>query len=501
MSSTADLVQEPRPSARPTPAQRLLYAREVITVEPVIGAYMLASQLCVPAIFNLEFEKSCRSNLAFGDAVCEAVLAGDVANITDQNNRVQVVINDVHSWQLPLQTVVPIVLILFLGSFSDRHSWRKPFLIMPFVGELISVAGCILSVVFMVDWTLEVQGMFQVIIPSLFGGQPMITMAIFAYIADVSSLEMRTLRIGVVQIVISIIVPLSQSFSAHLFELIGYYGVFLTAGAIYAFGIAYAAFWIKEPHKPRLGSIGETVRDMFDPRHAIDTFNLVLRKQPGVNRLYLVLMLAVVLIYSMVADGENGLFFLYTQHQFGWTVIELTYFSTVNTLIHLVGTALAVPFFTKVLYLSDMMILFLTFVDKIAANFIFGFANSVSLLYTAAAVTLITGVTPIGMRSFQTKIVSENDLGKAQSLFGVFEALAPAIASPVYNKLIYNNTITSFPAAFFFFSILLYAVGSILIMRIYATEKLKNRGISEEKGVDNNGKQIPMDNIIEVTHM
>lgn len=70
--------------------------------------------------------------------------------------------------------------------------------------------------------------------------------------------------------------------------------------------------------------------------------------------------------------------------------------------------------------------------------------------------SFITGITAVGIRSLATKIVSENDLGKAQSLFGICEAIAPAVAIPFYNKGIYNNTIAILSSTFFFVGILLY---------------------------------------------
>lgn len=82
---------------------------------------------------------------------------------------------------------------------------------------------------------------------------------------------------------------------------------------------------------------------------------------------------------------------------------------------------------------------------------------------SAVFVSFITGVTAVGIRSLATKIVSENDLGKAQSLFGICEAIAPAISVPIYNKGIYNHTINNFPAAVFTFGILLYVICSIII--------------------------------------
>lgn len=45
------------------------------------------------------------------------------------------------------------------------------------------------------------------------------------------------------------------------------------------------------------------------------------------------------------------------------------------------GTIIAVPLFTKFLKLHDLIILLLTFLDKIIANLFFGFAKDSILMY------------------------------------------------------------------------------------------------------------------------
>lgn len=145
--------------------------------------------------------------------------------------------------------------------------------------------------------------MVQTVIPSFFGGQAMITMATFAYIADVSSVEMRTLRIGIVQIVLNICVPVAQGLSGILFVKIGYIGVLIIAGCCYLLSIIYCWFYIREPKKPHVLSITAFLKDALDPKHAMGTFTLLLKKSPGYSRISLVLLLLILFIYSLVSVG------------------------------------------------------------------------------------------------------------------------------------------------------------------------------------------------------
>ncbi|CAG9762387.1 unnamed protein product [Ceutorhynchus assimilis] len=515
MESTADLVtksvgdltvEEPlaKTFKQMTVKERVGYIKEVITVEPLIATYIISAILAKPALLVLEYEKACKANLGLNDTVCDTIINSEELVYVNETTQIQLLISDVHSWQLPIQSIMPLILVLFLGSYSDRHQWRKPFLLLPLIGELFAVAGCIISVTFMRSWNLELHGFVQAIVPSFFGGQTMLVMAVFAYIADVSTLEMRTLRVGIVQIVINACVPTVQSFSAVLFKAINYTGVLFIAGAFYSIGIVYGMFWIKEPKRPDKTTKKNFLVDIFDTKHAIDTFKLVFKKNPDNDRLFIVSLLVGMFVYTMVNVGEESVFFLYTKAFLNWSIVEYTSFSTANTLIHLVGTIIAVPLFTKIFKLHDLTILLLTFLDKIVCNIFLGLATDSVLMYVGAAVSLITGVTAISLRSLATKVVSQNDLGKAQSLFGIVEAIGPAVAAPVYNVGVYTHTYETLPSAYFYFSALIYGAYAVVIILMYVRDRRKPKESVATNGVKNNDevkeKPIQMDDI-QITHM
>ncbi|CAH1363733.1 unnamed protein product [Tenebrio molitor] len=492
--SIADLRPEVKTFKTMTGKERLLYVKEVITVEPLIAAYLMASVICGPALNYLEFEKGCRSDLKLEDAVCDIILTEVDHNYTAENDEIQTLIGNMHSWQVPLQSVVPLILVLFLGSYSDRHKLRKPFLLIPIFGEFFAVVGCILCVVFMKEWPLASQGIAQTVVPSFFGGPTMLIMAVFAYIADVSSEEMRTLRVGVVQIVLNICTPVGQAVSGILFTSIGYIGVLSLAACCYLFAVLYGIFWIKEPKTPEVASKKSFISDAFDPKHAVETFNLLF-KGSGNMRVFLLAVLFIQIIYSLVVTGEGGVFYLYAQGFFGWGPVEYSLFLTINTVVHLVGTLIGIPLFTKFLEMGDFMILAVTFLDKIVANVIFGLAKTVTILYVATAVSIITGISTIAIRSLATKIVSPDDLGKAQSLFGICEAIGPALAAPVYNKVIYLNTLDTLPAAYFYFGAILYALSLFIIMWMYYKNKASK---VEDQSSKANGKHSEN---LQMTHL
>ncbi|KAF5299927.1 hypothetical protein FQR65_LT09322 [Abscondita terminalis] len=504
MSSTTELVDIPlqreklengikkeKTFKEMTMKERFSYIGEIITIEPLLCCYLMASVLCGPALTNLEFEKSCKANENFNDTVCKAILTGSYKeeNFTLENDIVQQNIVKMHSWQNPMQSVMPIILVLFLGSYSDRHKIRKPFLLLPIIGEFFAVAGCILCVIFMRELPLEFQGFVQTIVPSFLGGPTMIIMASFAYIADVSTLEMRTLRVGVVQIVLNIWTPIVQSFSGVLFAEIGYIGILIFAAVIYVIGLVYGIFWIKEPKQPV---------DVEDKKSLIKIF-LIRVMQSKLSKFFLKKLKET---KELEYCCEATVFFLFIQTLYQWTVVEFSFLLTFNTVIHLVGTIVALPLLANVFKLNDLLITVISFVDKIAANIVFVSFTTIVGLYVGIAVSIIIAIATISIRSQATKIVSEDDLGKAQSLFAIVEAVAPVVSIPLYNEGIYSYTLESYPQAFFFLSIALYIAAIIILIWLYIREKRK---VSAKNAVEQNGlhdlEKVKDDNVVETTHM
>lgn len=310
MESTNDLVTRSandlnakKPFKSMTFREKLSYIKTVITVEPLIALYFTPTLICYPALYTLELEKACRVNGGFNDTVCDLILAGnDTYEL--ENNRVQEIIADLHSWQYPMQNFVPLILIIFLASYSDRHKIRKPFLLIPILGELLAIIGCILCVVFMRQLPIEVQGFSQTVIPSFLGGSTTLIMAIFAYISDISTVEMRTLRIGIIQIILTVCSLLS-ALGGYLFTLIGYYGVLGIGGVMYLTAFCYGVIFVKEEsRRPKYEDTKACCHDLFDPMHAINTVKLLIPTNKAVKTKQLYLVLIVFFISAFVTYGK-----------------------------------------------------------------------------------------------------------------------------------------------------------------------------------------------------
>lgn len=76
-------------------------------------------------------------------------------------------------------------------------------------------------------------------------------------------------------------------------------------------------------------------------------------------------------------------------------------------------------------------------------------------MYVAALVDTLNGTSFISMRAIASKLVTSDELGKVNSLFGAAESLAPMLYAPLY-ATVYAATLTYLPGAFFLLGLLAY---------------------------------------------
>lgn len=291
---------------RKTLRGKLVHAWRNLTVEPLLACYLLPSALTALAVDNLNLEKACRVNLRYNATVCDALTARLVDDFRDQDIEAQRLVTQMAAWRNALRASLPALLALFVGSWSDRRARRKPLLLVPLAGELVTCGGLLLCTRFFAEWPLEVAGAVQGLFTALSGGAMVTIMAVFSYVGDVTSEEDRTFRIGVVNMCVFLCVPLGTALSGVLFKQLGFYGMFSLAAALYALGLVYGAFFLKEAKTPvpRPPDVG-FARDFFDPRHVVETFSVALKRREDSRRLRLLLLIVLFVLVLGPSFGER----------------------------------------------------------------------------------------------------------------------------------------------------------------------------------------------------
>lgn len=161
-----------------------------VTVEPILGVFQLSMIMSSLTTQNLNMQKACRVNLNLGQTVCFALENKNATSYRNEEMEVQQLVTKMMLWQSPIQNIVPCILVMFVGSWSDRNQKRKPFMMLPIIGELVRNVGLVICVYFFYELSMEVAGVIESIPSAVTGGLPVLMLAMFAYVGDISTVSL-----------------------------------------------------------------------------------------------------------------------------------------------------------------------------------------------------------------------------------------------------------------------------------------------------------------------
>lgn len=232
--------------------QRLKIIKANITVEPILACYVMPSVLASLATQNLNLEKACLVNLNYSTEICDALKSRQTENYTEHEEKVQTLIAQIQAWKNVVQTAIPVIIILFVGAWSDKTGKRKACILMPIVGEFLTCLGFIVNTYYFLELPAEVAALTESIFPAITGGWFTNFVGTFSYIGDITTPEDRTYRVGIVNLCMSLGYPIGSALSGVLLTWIGYYGIFSLSASLYLFSLIYGHFYLEDPSpKPR----------------------------------------------------------------------------------------------------------------------------------------------------------------------------------------------------------------------------------------------------------
>ncbi|CAH2075033.1 unnamed protein product, partial [Iphiclides podalirius] len=413
-----------------TRKEKMKYVKSNITVEPILTLFMVPSVLTLLAAQNLYIDKACRVNLQFGDEVCMDLRLRKTDNHTSQEIEVQKLIASVQSWRSVVNTIVPTLLMLFIGAWSDKTGRRKICMLMPIFAELMTCLLNIINTYFFYEISVEWTVLIDIIFPSLTGGW-------------------YTMFLGF---------PIGMGFSGVLIKYLGYYGVFSIAGSIHLFNFCYLYFTIEDhtwlenkQKKKRSGCIGFLI-EFFDVKSLKETLGIVFKKGRNNRRLHLCLILTCVCLHFGPLMGELSVMYIFVRYRFNWDEMHYSIYSTYSLIMHSIGTIFSISVFSKKLKAHDSVLGIISAASKIAGALVLTFAVKGYQAYLCPLVEILNGTSAIALRSLSSKLVSYQELGRLNSLFGLVETIMPLIYAPVYTK-VYVATLHFLPGTVFLLSI------------------------------------------------
>ncbi|XP_066901255.1 proton-coupled folate transporter-like [Halyomorpha halys] len=295
---------------------KIRYILRNITVEPMISLYIVGTVIVTLAAQNLSLEKACKVNLQFGE-ICGYIEHKVLANFSVEENAVQHLVATVSIWKSLLHSSVPALLIFLFGSWSDRNSKRKPCMLVPIAGDFLAAIGLIVCS-YLDFLSVQTTSIVEVIFPAITGDSVTVLMAVFSYMGDITTMKTRTLRIGIVNVCISVSNKIGSAVSGVLFKKLGFYGVFSLSACIVATSFLYGYFMVPEVPSPEDNSrsrkqgsgITAFMKDFFDLQHIKVTFCTAFKVGPNNRRKRVILLIVVALLLYGPHCGKYYTYFL-----------------------------------------------------------------------------------------------------------------------------------------------------------------------------------------------
>ncbi|XP_078042293.1 lysosomal proton-coupled steroid conjugate and bile acid symporter SLC46A3 [Augochlora pura] len=165
-----------------------------ISVEPTMWLYMMAYMITSVVEQAFFVYKACRVDHGFSEDVCSNLTYNQTIK-----SAVQMTVSNFHQWNNIAGHVVPIILALFFGNWSDRYG-RKLLLIMGLTGKFIYSFMVVVNSM-MDTWNLN-SVVYTASLPmGILGADVAIFGSCFAYISDITTVKQRTMRIMILDIV------------------------------------------------------------------------------------------------------------------------------------------------------------------------------------------------------------------------------------------------------------------------------------------------------------
>ncbi|KAL3289024.1 hypothetical protein HHI36_003467 [Cryptolaemus montrouzieri] len=450
-----------------TSIQKLKFVFTHITVEPIVLFFVIAWNIKFLTSQNLWLEKACRVNLNYNSSTCHAMVMRNATGFEPfQEIQVQQLVSKMVAIRSICMGSLPAILMLFIGSWSDRHGRRKPVIMMPILGEVIGCFLLFVCVYYFSDVSLEYTALSEIIPNSLTGGWFTAFLGFFSYVSAFGDDENKTIRMGAVSVCENIGTTIGVFLIGFLVKALGFIWMYAISLAMYVTAIIYGHFMLKENRIVHGEEKKNAIKDFFDFDNVKRTFEICFKEGPQNRKWKMVILMFIDMMLVGPLCGEINVLYLYTILRFSWTELDFSIFFSINYILQILGSIFGVPFFSKYLKLDDAMLGVVGLIGKIVSYFIYAFATSTFHFYAGAVIEIFYAISYIALRSLMAKIVAPHELGQSNSVFGICEAIMPLVFGPFYTTL-YYYTIGVFPGTFFLTSAVLRILAMGLFLWIY----------------------------------
>ncbi|KAL3275824.1 hypothetical protein HHI36_020568 [Cryptolaemus montrouzieri] len=442
-----------------------------VTVEPVVLLYILSSTMYQLTSQNLYLEKTCRVHLGYNVSVCDAMSERNESGYSSiEEAEVQKHVSKLFAFASFVQGFFPVCLMLFVGSWSDRHNRRKPLILVPILGEIVAVSLLILNTIYFEEIPVVFAAISTTLPPALTGGWPCLLLGVYSYISAVSDDNNKTAKVGACSSVQNLALIIGLGSAGLLLGPLGFLKVYSICFVMLLVALIYGYWRIEDTEIIHTSSTTKKEKglllDFFNIKYCIKTLVVFFRKGPNNRKWKLIVIIFVTILVQGAIQGEYAVTYLYTRYKFKWNEMDYSLFFTVHSVMDLIGSFIALVILSKYFGWKDASLGILALISTGSADLMYAFAPNYKVFYAGVLLDIFYTITYIALRSLMAKIVSPDELGQSNSVFGLCEALMPSVFGPLYTK-VYAHSIEYFPGMYYFISLVMYTLAICFFIWLY----------------------------------
>ncbi|XP_050538828.1 proton-coupled folate transporter-like isoform X1 [Daktulosphaira vitifoliae] len=427
--------------------------------------FLYSTSLSISAFLqhNLLIRKACNPVEPFGECI-------------NGETNAQHVVSVMQSWKAFLQYIIPVFLIILAGPWSDSHgNRRRPLMILPIVGQILTDALCIVNAYFW-SWPPQVAAVFEGIVPGMFGARSMFWVGVISYISDNTSLEERTLRFGVINATYYISSLIGTGLSGILNIKLGFYGAFAVPISLNFIAVFLIFYFIKDTSVPY-----DESQKWLRPNHILQGFLSLFKGEVKNYALTLIVLLACQSVLSGRIAAEYSVMYLFVRYKFNWKEINYSYFAAFKMTMIFFGTLFSVSVLSHRFKINDAIIGVIACLFDIIAAMSYCFANEPWQMYIIPIIDMFHGTALTITTSLTSKMVKREEFGRLNSIQGLVNTGESFILVSLYST-VYNFTFEYITGAVFLMNVIL----TLPLLFIFLTLFYKCKHIwSEEKNIAN----------------
>ncbi|XP_042907339.1 proton-coupled folate transporter-like [Parasteatoda tepidariorum] len=412
-------------------------ALKSLTVEPFLFLSFFGYVVRLVSFQDLLMDRACRNTFSYPDEICDNIKLHKVEQAKSME-----VGNNLYTGVLLLTSLPAVVVIIFIGPWSDKYTRRWP-LIIASVGMLAeSLSTTFLAINTHVP---PMYFMFVSLFSGITGGFLVAMSSAASYLSDITNPHSRASRFAVLEFFSLTANIFGNVAGGQIYKAYSHLPVIGLAPCFHLAALLYAIFYLKETKPPIDRSKLKTIfKDLFTLDNIKQSYQTCVKKRYGNIRKQIWFLIWIDTSFKLVHMGTMGIGFAYAKRMYHMDVTDYSNANTIFPSIQAIATIGLIPFLSKKLLLHEAAIGLIGILSIMSKYTLLSVAYSVPFFYAAMISGSLSNSITIAVRSRLSKVVPKEELGRAFSLIGTFTAIAPILGTSVFFQ-IYNASIMTFP--------------------------------------------------------